>query len=48
MAPQGAQKEDLLEAGALPLMVKVEASHFEHPVRLGYLEAENVEWEKQV
>ena len=44
LAPQGGQKEHLLEARALPLMVKVGASYFQHPVRLGYLGAEDVEY----
>lgn len=30
------------------MLVKVGAFHFQHPVRLGYLEAEDVEWERQV
>lgn len=29
-------------------MVEEGASHVQHPVRLGYLEAEGVEWERQV
>lgn len=48
LASPGAQKEHLLVARALPLMVTVGASYFQHPVKLGYPGAEDVEWERQV
>lgn len=48
LASQEAQKEHLLVARALPLMVKVGASYFQHLVKLGYPGPEDVEWERQV